>query len=225
MSSFVILSEKKWNSDLAKNLSNLTGDKWILISEKENFNKDYLTEIGVKKIFIPHWSFLIPSSIYDNFECILFHITDLPYGRGGSPLQNLIVRGHKKTKISAIKVNAGLDAGEIYMKKDLSLHGSAQSIFERANDVIFKMILEIIKLNPLLKKQTGKVYNFKRRTPDMSNIKDLEKLEEIYNYIRMLDAEGYPKAFLETEFFKFEFDGANLRENGIVSANVKIIKK
>ena len=225
MSSFVVLSEKKWNLELAKELSSLTSDKWVLISEKEKFTKDFLTEIDAKKVFIPHWSYLIPSSIFDNFECILFHMTDLPYGRGGSPLQNLILRGHKKTKISAIRVEAGLDTGDIYLKKELSLDGSAQDIYERANDIIFKMILEIIKSNLTPSKQIGQPYNFKRRTPEMSNIKNLKKLDEIYDYIRMLDADGYPKAFFETKFFKFEFDGASLSPDGKVTANVKIIKK
>jgi len=225
MSSFVVLSEKKWNSDLAKELSDLTSEEWLLISEKEKFSKDFLTEIDAKKVFIPHWSYLIPSSIFDNFECILFHMTDLPYGRGGSPLQNLILSGHKKTKISAIRVEAAIDTGDIYLKKELSLEGSAQDIFERANNIIFKMILEIIKSNPSPTKQIGQPYNFKRRTPEMSNIKELEKLDEIYDYIRMLDAEGYPKAFFETKFFKFEFDGASLSEDGKVLANVKIIKR
>lgn len=225
MSSYVILSEKKWNSDLANELSNLTGCEWLLISEKQNFTKEFLTKIDAKKVFIPHWSYLIPSSIFDNFECILFHMTDLPYGRGGSPLQNLIVRGHKKTKISAIRVEASLDTGDIYLKKELSLEGSAQAIFERANHIIFKMILDIIKLNPFPAKQIGESYSFKRRTPEMSNIKELQNLNEIYDYIRMLDAEGYPKAFLETELFKYEFNGARLEENGTISANVKITIK
>ena len=46
----------------------------------------------------------MPSEIIRNYECICFHETDLPFGRGGSPIQNLIVRGFKTTKISAIKM-------------------------------------------------------------------------------------------------------------------------
>ena len=70
-------------------------------------------------------------------------MTDLPYGRGGSPLQNLIVRGHSETKISALKVEKKLDTGDIYLKKNLSLEGSAQKIFQRANTSIIDMIKEI----------------------------------------------------------------------------------
>lgn len=225
MSSFVILSEKKWNSNLAIELSNITNKEWILISRREEFTKEFLSQINPQKIFIPHWSYLIPSSIYENFECILFHMTDLPYGRGGSPLQNLIVRGHQKTKITAIRVEAGIDTGDIYLKKELSLEGNAQIIFERANQIIFHMILEIIELNPKPIKQSGQIYNFKRRTPEMSNIKGLEELEQIYDYIRMLDVEGYPKAYLETKYIKFEFESVMKENDKTLKASVRIIKK
>ena len=40
----------------------------------------------------------------------------------------------------------------------------------------------------------------------------------------MLDAEGYPPAFLETEKFKFEFKRASLKFNKII-ADVIITKK
>ena len=40
----------------------------------------------------------------------------------------------------------------------------------------------------------------------------------------MLDGEGYPKAFIETEHFKIEFLRASLKPNGIIS-DAKIILK
>jgi len=58
---------------------------------------------------------MIPSGIYENYEYIVFYMTDLPYGRGGSPLQNLIERRFDKTKILAIKVAKNVDAGKIYI--------------------------------------------------------------------------------------------------------------
>ena len=53
-------------------------------------------------------------------------MTDLPFGRGGSPLENLILRGHTSTVISAIKCAPELDSGDIYLQKPLSLYGSAE---------------------------------------------------------------------------------------------------
>lgn len=225
MNNYIILSEKKWNANLAAELTNLTGNNWILISEKKRFTEQELKKLKPKKIFIPHWSYIIPSIIYENFLCIVFHMTDLPYGRGGSPLQNLIVRGHKETKISALKVEKALDAGDIYLKKDLSLNGTARDIFERSNQIILEMIVEIVKKDLKAKKQKGEAYFFERRTPEMSSIQDLNNLEEIYDYIRMLDATGYPKAFLETKFCKFEFKNVSKNNDNTLEANVRIIKK
>ena len=61
--------------------------------------------------------------------------------------------------------------------------------------------------------------------PKDSNISELNEVEDIYDYIRMLDAEGYPKAFIETKNFKFEFNAAEKADNNSLTANVRIIKK
>tara|TARA_B100000767_G_scaffold5260_1_gene4983 strand:+ start:7636 stop:8313 length:678 start_codon:yes stop_codon:yes gene_type:complete len=225
MSKYVILSEKSWNSLLFRELSLQTKDDWVLISQKKDFNLKNLKKINPDKIFIPHWSYIISELIFNSYKCIVFHMTDLPYGRGGSPLQNLILLGHKNTKISALQVESGIDTGNIYLKKDLSLNGSAQDIYERANDVIRNMIVEIVKTKPVPIKQEGKPTLFKRRKPFMSNMDDVESLDEVYDFIRMLDADGYPHAFLETSNCKFEFRKVSKQNDNTLNAYVRIIKK
>lgn len=223
---YIILSEKEWNSNLVKNLEKEFPDEtWIHITSKKDFNFQNLDEIKPKKIFIPHWSHIVPKEIYENFECIVFHMTDLPFGRGGSPLQNLIVRGYKNTKISALQVDKEIDAGPIYLKSDLSLEGSAKAIFKRCNIIIQKMICQIINEHPVPKAQVGEVVHFKRRKPEQGNIQDLDTIQEIYNHIRMLDADGYPSAFLEFGDFKLEFSGASIKSDNTLLANVRIIKR
>ena len=225
MSTYIILSQKPWNKSLLKDLSLKTDDNWVLISSKDDFNNDNLKKINPDKIFIPHWSYIIPELIFNSYECIVFHMTDLPYGRGGSPLQNLILLGHKNTKISALQVESGIDTGDIYLKKDLSLNGTAQDIYERANEVISDMIVEIVKTKPVPIKQEGKPTLFKRRKPLMSNMNDVESLDEVYDFIRMLDADGYPPAFLETSNCKFEFRKVSKQNDNTLEAYVRIIKK
>ena len=226
MQSIIILSEKSWNQDLVKSLKK-KNDKinWILINKKLDFNIKKLHGINPIKIFIPHWSYIIPEEVFEKYECIVFHMTDLPYGRGGSPLQNLIVLGKEKTKISALKVVKELDAGPIYLKKELNLYGNAEEIFLRANSIIEHMIIEIIVDNLEPKEQIGDIVHFKRRKPKDSNMVDLKEIKDLYNYIRMLDADGYPKAFIENEYFKFEFSNASLNANGNINSEIIIIKK
>ncbi|MCB0478273.1 MAG: GNAT family N-acetyltransferase [Crocinitomicaceae bacterium] len=226
LQNYVVVSSKDWNQNLTTDLKS-TFDQYNFhyIKHKSSFDPVMLKAIKPKMVFIPHWSFIIPKEIFSEFECIIFHMTDLPYGRGGSPLQNLIVRGHKKTKISAIRCVEELDAGPIFAKVDLDLSGSAQEIFERANTKIEEIIRYIIVEKPLPVEQTGEVVTFKRRTPEMSNLKDVSEIEKVYDYIRMMDAEGYPKAFLETENLKIEFENASLKGDSEIIANVRIIKK
>jgi len=226
MNKFFLLSEKSRHLDLFRCLkTDLNNSEWTLINRQDDFNLKKVELLNPDRIFIPHWSYIIPKEIYERFECVVFHMTDLPYGRGGSPLQNLIVRGHKNTMISALKVVEGIDAGPIYLKKALSLEGTAQEIFERADDIIRDMIFEIVNHNPQPLEQIGDVVTFKRRKPQESDISLLNEAEKIFDYIRMLDAEGYPKAFIETQDFKLEFTQAKLDDSNNVSAHVNFIKK
>ena len=227
MNCFVLVSEKEWHISLFQNLKKyFVESSWILISNKDDFNFNKLNLLSPVKILIPHWSYVIPPEIYNNFECIVFHMTDLPYGRGGSPLQNLIVKGHKSTKITAIKINKGIDTGDFYSKRNLSLLGTAHEIFIRSSNIIEEMIKEIITKDLIPKPQVGKEVEFKRRRPEEGDISDLSSLKKVYDYIRMLDADGYPHAFLETSNLKFEFFNSYLdTKSNTVLANVRITKK
>lgn len=223
----IIATIKSWNIANALKFKKTYSGKYniLLITKKENLNYSCVKKFNPRCIFFPHWSWIIPEKIYRNYKCIVFHMTDLPLGRGGSPLQNLIIRGFTKTKISAIKVIQELDAGPIYLKRNLSLYGSAKGIYRKASNIVFKdMIPHIIKNEPKPIPQKGKVVLFKRRKLENSQIPEDIDLNGIYNYIRMLDAEGYPHAFIETKNFRFEFIKAVKKTNS-VEAYVYIRKR
>lgn len=226
MKKIILVTNKTWHDQLYKRLSS---DKYklecIRITDKERFTYEICDSFSPDWIFIPHWSYLIQEDIFKNFRCVVFHMTDLPYGRGGSPLQNLIVKGHKETKISAIEVTGEIDAGKVYLKRSLNLNGTAEEIFIRSSEIIEEMIDEIINEKPVPKEQKGEVVKFKRRKPEQSDISKLKSLDEVYDYIRMLDCEGYPNAFIETDNFKFEFSRASLKADKSIVSDVRIIQK
>jgi len=221
---YVIASTKVWHENLTLQLSDSNEQEFFLINSKDSLNFDCLTKIEPKYIFFPHWSFIIPQEIYQNFECVIFHMTDVPFGRGGSPLQNLIARGIYETKITALKCEAELDAGPVYLKRPLSLYGTAEEIYIRASKIIEEMIAEIVLHEPIPVPQQGGVTCFQRRQPKDSDISELTELEKVFDYIRMLDADGYPNAFLETDYFRLEFQRPALKHGKIV-ADVIITKK
>lgn len=223
---YIIATVKSWNIQNARKfIKKHNGLNVYLVTDKDKFNLSFLCSKHPRYVFIPHWSWLIPPEIYNNFDCVVFHMTDLPFGRGGSPLQNLILKGMAKTKITAIKAVKEIDAGPIYLKRNLSLVGSAEEIYRKASEKIFEeMIPYLIKNMPKPFPQKGKVSVFKRRTPCESKIPEDVDLNKAYDYIRMLDAEGYPPAFIENKSLRFEFKGAQKKENSI-KAQVYITRR
>ncbi|KKG07366.1 methionyl-tRNA formyltransferase [Methanosarcina sp. 2.H.A.1B.4] len=206
----VIATIKSWNIFQALSFKEKHRGKYEveILTRKEDLNFEYINKYSPDYIFFTHWSWIIPEKIFENFECVVFHMTDLPYGRGGSPLQNLILRKIYTTKISAIRVEKGLDAGKIYLKKDLYIGlGSAEEIFIEASKVTFKMIGNIVEQKLVPQNQQGDAVYFKRRNPEESDISlaELNNMDDTYDFIRMLDGEGYPKAFLKMGKFKLTF--------------------
>jgi len=199
----VIATIKTWNIEQAKEIKKNLSAKYniTIIDKKENLTRDKLIKLNPDYIFFTHWSWIIPANIYEEFTCIVFHSTDLPFGRGGSPLQNLIVNKVYQTKISAIKVQKGLDTGPIYVQIPISIKkGSAKEIFIKISKIIFnKMIPLILEKNMIPRPQKGIITEFKRRTPEMSNLllAKIETIDDLYDFIRMLDGEGYPTAFIK----------------------------
>lgn len=220
----ILLTDKPWHDLLFDSLKKDERKEWIRVKTKDEFNFDFLLETNPDIIFIPHWSEIIPEYIYSKFECIVFHMTDLPYGRGGSPLQNLIVRKKKETKLTAIKVEKGIDTGAVYLKRSLSLEGTALEIFERSSLVIEEMIRDILGKKFALKPQEGVPEVFKRRTVADGDISNLSQITDVYDYIRMLDCPSYPPAFIEIGDLRLEFSKAKL-SNSDVTSQVKITIK
>jgi len=216
---FIIITKKKWDLDNFKRLG-----KNIIVLSKITPNK--IKKINPKIIFFIHWSKYINKSIFKNFFCIQFHSSNLPKGRGGSPIQNQIMLNIKKTKISAFKVSESFDAGPICLQDNLSLNGSAHDIFKRIENKSIKMIKKIIKTKHLIfKKQKGKPSYFKRRKPSNSklNVNKTKTIKKLYDFLRMLDAPDYPKAFVKLNKFILTFNDIKINRN-IINAKVEIIK-
>ena len=220
MIKIIVATVKSWNKDYYEKFKEKHNYYHLkLIDNPLDLNVDNISTFQPDYIFFPHWNNIIPKEIYEFYNCIVFHMTDLPFGRGGSPLQNLIIRGIKHTKISAIKVVSQLDAGDIYLKKDLSLSGRAKDIYIRASKIIFEeMIPYIINHNPKPIKQIGNPVYFSRRKPSQSELSgDNITLEKLYDFIRMLDADGYPNAFLKSNGLKFTFNKAKLKGQKLIA--------
>jgi methionyl-tRNA formyltransferase len=196
----------------------------VTLSGPDELQVEAIEKLAPSHIFFLHWSWKIPSHIYEAWECIVFHMTDLPFGRGGSPLQNLIERGLKSTKLTALRCVEQMDAGDIYLQEELNLDGTAEQIFARAAALMPLMIHRICAdgIKPI--PQQGEIVEFKRRKPEQSELPLDLTASAAYDHIRMLDADGYPPAFIRHGNVIIELSNASVEEGRIfASASIRFV--
>ena len=202
---YFFVSDREWTiNSFLKNRNRLTGN-WSVITTPSDLKVALLTQ-SPRYIFFPHWSAIVPNEIVQKHTCICFHMTNLPFGRGGSPLQNLISKGFDETVLTSLRMTEVIDGGPIYKKDNLYLDGSARDVFDRMSNLAIEQIIYIIENNPRPTPQVKTDYEtFQRLKPSDSEILSSYDLDTLYNHIRMLDAPGYPRAFIKKEKLRFTF--------------------
>ena len=207
---YIVAGCRPWSRQAFDEIIRHSPGRWHYVAAKAELTSELVRRLNPRYIFFLHWSWIVPAEVLTECECVCFHMADVPYGRGGSPLQNLILRGHSATKLTALRMTGEIDAGPVYFKENLGLQGSAEEIYFRANRIAARMIEQLIAEQPQPVPQTGEPVIFKRRKPEESRIPPTESVNQLYDFIRMLDAEGYPRAFLEHAGFRYEFSQAAL---------------
>lgn len=221
-STYLYLANRPWHRAVFEELSAAAPGRWELVTEPAGLTVARLEALAPRYLFFVHWSWKVPDEIVERHECVNFHMTDLPYGRGGSPLQNLIARGHDTTLLTAIRMTSELDAGPVYAKRPLSLEGTAEAVYLRGARVAQEMILEIVEREPAPEPQVGEPVLFARRRPEESRLpSDACDIDAVHDFIRMLDAEGYPHAFVQHGNLRLELRRSS-RYDGRIVAEVMI---
>ena len=207
----VICGYRDYSKNLYKKL--VKEYEFKIIDNPKKLTYPILNKINPDYVFFTDWSWIVPSNIINNFKCVCFHESDLPKFRGGSPIQNQIIRGIKNTKTTAFVMTNDLDSGEILLKKNLSLAGNIDEIFNRMEQNDYDMIKKIISGKFIKRKQSGKSSLYKRRLPEQSELKNLNSSKELlYDFIRML-GDPYPNAFIKIGKRKIIFKSANYKNN------------
>ncbi|MDC0219459.1 formyltransferase family protein [Verrucomicrobia bacterium] len=209
---FVFCAYRGWALELYEKLSKKYKNTTLITSPKKLSIKT-IKKINPNFIFFPDWSWMVPVEIINEYKCICFHESPLPKFRGGSPLQNQIIRGVKKTKTTAFIMSENIDEGDIVLQKNLSLEGELTDIFSRMAKNDFFMIQQILQGKYTQRKQKGKKSYYKRRLPGQSELKTLNHPKQyLYNFIRML-SDPYPNAFIKIGTKTITFKSAKFEDD------------
>lgn len=156
--SYLIVSGQLWGLQV---FAQLDPERFALVTSPADLRQRDLTQY--RYAFFLNWSALVPRDVLDEVECVNFHCTRLPYGRGGHPIENLILRGHTETVITAHMMTEELDAGPIYaVSPSLSLAGTKDEIRARFVAPVRALIEQLIETEPDPVPQDGAVTIFHR---------------------------------------------------------------
>ena len=221
MKKILIVSSNKCIKKFFKKNKNL-----FFIFKDKDLSYKTIRKINPEIIFFIYWHWKIKSLIYKNYLCVGFHSSPLPYGRGGSPIQNMILRGHKHTKVCAIKIQDKIDSGDIFLREKISLQGNLDDIWLRINKKIFFMIKKFIDKIPSSKKQSGKITIFRRLKPNQSSLSSEKNLKKIYDQIRMRDTKltNIKPTFINHKNLIISFKEAKLKKNKIICKTIISLK-
>lgn len=203
-----LVGYRDWALKIYDNLAENLLHEFLRINTKEDYSEETLRDFHPDYILFYGWSWIISSSLINDYKCIMLHPSPLPSYRGGSPIQNQIVRGEIYSAVTLFLMDQGIDTGPIIRQESISLEGSLQEIFNRITSTGTELTIDFLKngLN-LMPQDHSKATSFKRRKESDSEI----TLEEIatkdanylFNKIRMLQ-DPYPKPYIKTS------DGAKL---------------
>ena len=141
-----------------------------------------------------------------NKRNLVVHESDLPKGRGFSPLTWQILEGINEIPICLLEAVNEVDAGNIIYKDKLVLDGS-----ELLNKLRHAQGLKTIELcSRFLNEeapisgvpQSGNSSNYSRRTPEDSKLDISKTIDEQFQLLRVVDNDKYP-AFFEKDNYRY----------------------
>lgn len=119
------------------------------------FQPNSLKEAGIKEqicafkpdfIVVAAYGQILPSDILDIAPCINLHASILPKYRGASPIQSAILCGEKFSGVTAMKMGAGLDDGDMLGFSFLDIANLKSSeIFDQMAKIASNLIVKILK--------------------------------------------------------------------------------
>ena len=196
-----------WSDRLYQELSEDENIEWIRISYASEYEK--ISETNPEWTFFFHWSKLVPEEIYNKHRCVVVHTSNLPDGKGGSPLQNQIIDGIIKSKVNTIAMAQELDSGPVYCSQEITLQGDIFDIWSCIASVAKELIEKCIYENVIpVEQEEGRGKKYKRRKDNTLPTNKEDNLYHLYRHIQMLDGEGYPNSSLKVGDFVFSFSRA-----------------
>lgn len=181
----------------------------IRINEIEELKKKYKFHFsydpdefkGYEIVFILGFTRILPKSFLESNKLnLVVHESELPKGKGFSPVQWQILEGGNRIAVCLFEAIEELDAGDIFAKVFIELGG--YELFDEIRqkqaaatlELISKFLIEYPRNTRTKQHGESSVY---RKRSEQDDALDIDKtIREQFNHLRIADNERYPLYFV-----------------------------
>jgi len=129
-----------------------------------------IKELNPDIIIVIAYGLIIPRSILEipKIGCFNLHGSLLPRWRGAAPIQRAIIEGDNKTGITFMKMDEGLDTGDIVLSKEINIdsndnHQSLEDKLSNLGAESFEEFLELIEKKPDFLQQNNDLATYAKK--------------------------------------------------------------
>lgn len=188
----ILTSPNQWFIPYAKKLNQLIKNSELFFNHIEILNFDVVFILSYHKIIDRKF-------LKQNRHNIIIHASNLPQGKGWSPLFHQIIEGKNEITFSLFEADEKIDNGDIYLQKILKLNGLElyEELRKKQAQLTIDMCLDFLKLYPNMqaKRQQGQESFYPKRSPEDSELDINKSLKEQFNLLRIVNNEEFPAFF------------------------------
>lgn len=209
----------------------------ISLLQPEKIDKDFIQEIknlSPDLIVVTSYGKIIPEDILNipKYKCLNVHVSLLPKLRGASPVQNAVLEGLKETGVTIMKMDIGMDSGDIIaqekieIKEDETAEELSARIFPLGAEKLVEVLPDWIAGKIESKKQNETEATFCKILKREDGQVDWNKsAQEIYNQFRAFTP--WPGIFTfwernENKQIRIKLNEIKIYKDPINSSNLKI---
>lgn len=131
---------------------------------------------------------------------LVLHASDLPQGRGWSPLVWQILEGRNEIAVTLLEAAEPVDSGPIWAQR--WLHFEGHELLDEINAALFAAELDLMddaidrldSVTPRPQRDTAPTW-YRKRRPEDSRLDPQGSLAEQFDLLRVADPERYPAFF------------------------------
>ena len=175
---------------LCSRLMDMKHEARLIFYHNEVLEGDILCLLSCEKVF---------KKLSLNKFNLVVHESDLPQGKGWSPVTWQVLEGKSTIPVTLFEAAASIDSGQIYSQAYISLNGTEllEEIKHQQGLATQSLIINFVESLPNIqgRPQCGDESFYPRRNPEDSRLDIHKSLYDQFDLLRVCDNERYPAHF------------------------------